>query len=201
MPRKSIPSTTLVQAVRRYFGLHQRELAQLLGVSEAMIGHLEAGRKALPGAVLLRLSPLAVLLPATERARPATPVPEEPPPAAPAPGPLEARLDLCRHQASKLRRELRKLAAAQAQARRWQQVLPGLLAGLPTPGPAPEPAEAARARRWLLSRQQQAQALLHDADLAARYHLLRARAQALEAEAATLAALLEPAAPAGAAAG
>ncbi|MFD2783998.1 helix-turn-helix domain-containing protein [Hymenobacter rubripertinctus] len=190
MPRKSIPSTTLFAQVRTYFGLEQQELAAYLGISRPYVADIEAGRRSLTSPLLLRLSPLAVLLPAAGPARPAAPQPELAPPGAPAPGPLEARLDYCQHHAAKLRRELKKWAATQAAARRWLAVLPGLLAA---PAPAEvlvPPAEAARARQWLLAHQAQAQATLHDAEEAARYHLLRLRLAALETEAAGLQALL-----------
>ena len=190
MPRKSIPSNTLLAQVRKYLGLEQQELGDYLGISRQLIANIEAGRRSLTGPLLLRLNPLAALLPTKGPARPATPEPEHAPPAALAPGPLEARLDYCRHHAEKLRRELLKLAATQAAARRWQAVLPALLAApAPAEGLVP-PAEAARARQWLLARQQQAHATLHDPDEAARYHLLRLRIEALETEAAGLAALL-----------
>lgn len=82
MPRKSIPSTTLVQAVRRYFGLEQQELAAYLGIGRAMVGHLESGRRSLSATLLLRLNPLALHLPATE---PPLPLAEALPPGAPLP--------------------------------------------------------------------------------------------------------------------
>ncbi|MBO0356497.1 hypothetical protein J0X19_00940 [Hymenobacter sp. BT186] len=197
MPRRAIPSTTLVAAVRKYFGLVQHELAAYLGVSPELVKHIEAGRRTLTGPVLLRLNSLAQLLPPDAPAQPAAPEPDMPPPGAPAPGPLEARLDYCQHHAGKLRRELRTLAAGQAQARRWQAVLPGLLRAPALPEvllPAPD---AHRARQWLLARQQQATAILTDADTVARYHLLRLRADALETEAAALAELLREPAPGG----
>ncbi|UYZ63950.1 helix-turn-helix transcriptional regulator [Hymenobacter weizhouensis] len=189
MPRKSIPSTTLLAQVRKYFGLEQQELGTYLGISRQYVADIEAGRRTLTSKVLLRLAPLAAQLPPEAPARLAAPAPEEPPHGAPAPGPLEARLNTCRHQAAKLRRELRQLAAGQAQARRWQQVLPVLLAQ--AEAAAPTDTHAARAHQWLRSRQEQASAALHDADLAARYYLLQARATALETEAATLARQLE----------
>lgn len=181
MPRKAIPSTTLVAAARKYFGLQQQELAAYLGVSAELVKHIESGRRTLTGPVLLRLNPLAALLPAEAPARPAAPAPEIAPPGNPAAGPLEARLDACQHQAGKLRRELQRLAAAHAQARRWQAVLPYLLATTEAGTPA---------HQWLLARQQHTHATLHDPHEAARYHLLRLRVQALETEAAGLAALL-----------
>ncbi|GAA3926820.1 helix-turn-helix transcriptional regulator [Hymenobacter algoricola] len=192
MPRKSIPSTTLVAQVRKHFGLEQQELAAYLGISRPYVADLEAGRRALTSRVLLRLNPLAALLPADAPARPAAPAPEVPPPGLPDADLLLARLDTCRHQAAQLRRELKKLAAAQAGARRWLAVLPGLLAAPDLPAALTTPAEAARARQWLLTRQARAHIDLHDAADAARYHLLRLRAAALEAEAAGLRALLPP---------
>ncbi|TGE20116.1 helix-turn-helix domain-containing protein [Hymenobacter elongatus] len=190
MPRKSIPSTTLIAQVRKYFGLDQQELAAYLGISRPYVADIEAGRRVLTGRVLLRLNPLAVLLPAEAPARPAAPAPEVAPPGSPDEALLTERLRACRHQAGKLRRELGKLAAIHAQARRWQAVLPGLLAAPGLPAVLTTPAEAAHTRQWLLERQQQAHATLHHAPDVARYHLLRLRAEALETEAAALAALL-----------
>ncbi|TGE24662.1 XRE family transcriptional regulator [Hymenobacter aquaticus] len=190
MPRRSIPSTTLLAQVRKHFGLDQQELADYFGISRPYVADIEAGRRVLTSRVLLRLNPLAALLPAEAPARPASPAPEVVPPGVPAPGPLQDRLAACRHQARKLRQELQKLAAAHAGAQRWLAVLPGLLAAPGLPAALATLAEAARARQWLLARQQQAHATLHDAEGAARYHLLRLRAEALETEAAGLAALL-----------
>ena len=84
MPRRAIPSTTLARAVRDYFGLQQHELGRLLGVSAAMIGHLEAGRKSMSPALLLRLLPLARQLPpaGTRPVVAAALPPTAPPPAA-----------------------------------------------------------------------------------------------------------------------
>lgn len=173
MPRKSIPSTTVVQAVRRHFGLHQFELADYLGLTRALVGHLEAGRRNLSAVVLQRLATLAGHLP--EATPPADPAAHLAPPAA---APLAARLDYCQHHAARLRRELKALETQLEYARRWQQALPALLAG------ADE-----RARPWLLRRQAQAIADL-DGETAARYHLLRLRTEALETEAIALSKLL-----------
>lgn len=167
MPRKSIPSATLVQAVRRYFGMQQSELAAYLGVTAAFVGHVEAGRKVLSGRVLLRLNPLAVHLPpeAEMTAPPATALP----PAAPAPEPseLDWRRRQCLHRAAGLRRELASLLQRITYAERW--------AALPVqPGATPLRATP-----------------LTSADVA-RYHLLRLQAEAFEMEAAALAALLAP---------
>lgn len=195
MPRRSVPSTTLVQAVRRYFGLEQHEMAALLGVSRAMISHLEAGRKALPGKVLLRLNPLAALLPA-----------ETPPAlseteliataAAPAPGPLEYRRAECLWKAGKLRRQLRAYTVRANHAHRWQQALPVLLADVPEadltnvpPLTDPEALRAWSNARNTRQRLHQLATELTPEETAA-WHLLRLRAEALETEAAALAVLL-----------
>jgi hypothetical protein len=108
---------------------------------------------------------------------PAAPAAHLAPPAA---APLAARRDYCQHHAARLRRELAALTQTLDYAHRWQAALPALLAVAPDE----------RARAWLLRRQEQAAADL-GADTAARYHLLRLRAEALEAEAAGLTELLE----------
>ncbi len=184
MPRRSIPSNTLVAAVRRHFGLEQQELAAYLGVSRVLLANIEAGRRALTGRLLLRLAPLAALVPDA----PASPESAPPPAGPPAPAPLRARLDYCQQHARLLRRELRSLEQQLARARRWQQVLPGLLAAARVPTPT---ADEDRARQWLLARHARTAPGL-DADDTAHYHLLRLRTAALETEAAALTALLAP---------
>ncbi|AMJ66231.1 hypothetical protein [Hymenobacter sp. PAMC 26628] len=173
MPRRAKFSATPLAQVRRHFGLDQATLAAYLGVGAGMVGHLEAGRKPTSLAAAQRLLPLlqALAAPATAEVPAAHLAP-------PAPAPLAARLATCQHQARRLRRELAALTQTLEYARRWQAALPALLA------PADE-----RARAWLLRRQAQAAADL-DGETAARYHLLRLRAAALEAEATELAALL-----------
>lgn len=181
MPRSARFSTSPLAQVRRHFSLDQATLAAYLGVGAGMVGHLEAGRKPSGPATTQRLLPLLQVTLA-----PGTPS-EDPDPAAhlapPDAGPLAARLATCQHQARKLRRELAVLAQQLEIAWRWQLALPTLLAQAPDE----------RARAWLGRRQAQAAADL-DGETAARYHLLRLRAEALEAEAAALAALLPPAA-------
>jgi len=174
--------------VRRYFGLHQRELAQYLGVSPELVKHIEAGRRPFTSRVLLRLNPLALHLPATPEPEYLAPA-IEPLTAAPDVAPLEARLDECLHYATRLRRELRQLAAPTRHAQRWQRVLPALLSAAPGAGPLADVAYEAHTRRWLLVRQERAAEDL-DGAVAARYHLLRLRAEALEIEAAALVKLL-----------
>jgi DNA-binding XRE family transcriptional regulator len=164
MPRKSIPSATLMQAVRRHFGLEQQELAAYLGISRQHVASIEAGRRVMTGPVLLRLNPLAVHLPAAAETAGPAPRPLSPPD----PALLDARLDYCRHHAARLRRALRKLDAQATLAARWAALPPAAIGAASPPAQATPltPAEAAR------------------------YHLLRLQAEALETEAAALAALL-----------
>ncbi|AMR26835.1 hypothetical protein A0257_06745 [Hymenobacter psoromatis] len=177
MGRRSIPSNSLAATVRRYFGLTQTELGQLLHLTRGQVAHVEAGRHLFASTTEQPLLALATLLPtASALADPAAHL--APPDAAP----LAARLAYCQHHARQLRRQLKTLTQQLTIARRWQQALPPLLAAAPD----------APARAWLLRRQEQATADL-DGETAARYHLLRLRAEALEAEAAGLAALLPPA--------
>ena len=176
MGRRAKPSTSELAWVRRYFGLEQATLAAYLGVSPAQVGHLEAGRRFPSGQLLLALVPLIEQVRAPEPAAALPVAPNAPP----APAPLEARRDYCHHHATRLRRELRPLLEAAEVARRWQRALPALLAAAPAGSPN---------HAWLLRRQQQAAADL-DAEASARCHLLRLRAEMLEAEAAALAALL-----------
>jgi transcriptional regulator with XRE-family HTH domain len=166
--------------VREYFGLDQQTLAAGLGVAREQLAGYETGRRGHQVATAQRLLPLLQALPAAA-APPADPAAGLAPPA---PAALLARLDYCRHHAARLRRELGQLETTLEHARRWQAALPGLLAT------ADE-----RTRPWLLRRQEQAAADL-DAEASAQYHLLRLRAEALEAEAAALAALLLPVGPA-----
>jgi len=187
MPRAARRSTSPLAAVRRYFGLHQFELAAYLGSSPELAKHQEAGRRTLGAATAQRLLPLLRALPAAGPAplAAASTLPTTAPAAGlapPAAAPLLARLDYCQHHATRLRRELAKLETTLEYARRWLAALPALLIQAPDE----------RATRWLLRRQAQATADL-DAEASAHYHLLRLRAEALETEAAALAALLPPA--------
>ena len=200
MPRPAAVPDTVAAAVRDYFALTQQELAAWLGVSEAQAGHLDTGRRGLSPAVAEALAPLVAALPpptapAAGALRLASVAGAAPPALAPPEAaPLAARLDYCRHHAARLRRQLRPLLAQATVAARWAAALPALRAALPPdPGPAaaPDPATAWPAwlawhrHRWLAQRPT---ALPPAAS--ARYHLLRLRAEALEAEAAALAALL-----------
>jgi len=186
MPRKSIHSTTLLATVRQFFALQQQQLATYLGVSPELVKHIEAGRRTMSSGVLLGLNALAQVLP--DHPAPDAKEFNDAPPAAPEPSLLEPRLDECLHKAHQLRQKMQPLARRTRFAKRWQQVLPGLLAAAPAPAEAPD-SPADRRRRWLLARQAAAAADL-DAVSSAEWHLLRVRAEALEAEAAALAALL-----------
>ena len=191
MSRPAAHSTSLLADVRRYYGLQQGELAALLGISPALAHQIEAGRRALTLEVSERLAPFT-----QQMGEDTAPVPAAPLAGAIAAGPLEARRAACLHEAANLRWAVRGLPARAQVAARWARARPGLLAALPPPPPAneaPATPEAVRLRfvhAWLGL----APDTLPPAELA-RWHLAEARAQALEAEAAALAALL--AAPAG----
>jgi len=205
MSRSAPDSNTLLARVRRHYGLQQRELAALLGISPALAHQLEAGRRALTPAVAARLAPFRVPLEAaaaSESAAPPAPAPgvaappappaaEAPPPGPIAAGPLARRRAACLHAAHNLRWGLRALPGQAAVAARWAAALPALRAALPPPPPpgeAPATREAVRLRyvhAWLAT-----VPLALPPDELARWHLAHERARALEAEAAALGALL-----------
>jgi DNA-binding XRE family transcriptional regulator len=204
MPHTSQPSDSVVAAVRAYFQLTQAEMAAWLGVTKAQASHLEAGRRGLNEASADALAPLLRHLPPpgpastalrlASVAGPASLLALAPPEAAP----LLARLDYCQHHARRRRRLLRPLEAQAAVAARWAAALPALRAALPPdPGPAAEPDPASDWPAWLnwhRHRWLDQRPTTLPPDQSARYHLLRLQAEALEAEAAALAALLPPAA-------
>lgn len=197
MARPALSSDSAAAAVRAYFHLNQTELAAWLGVSTAQAGHLETGRRGLGPAAEEALAPLLACLPvsapapgglrlasARAVAAPALAPPER--------APLEARLDYCRHHARRARRLLGPLLAQATAAARWAAALPALRAALPPdPGPEPDPATAWAAwQTWYRHRWLDHRPTALPPDLSARYHLLRLRAEALEAEAEALAGLL-----------
>ena len=119
MARPSNFPDSRLAVLRRYLGLQQQELANFLGISRSLLANLEANRRFLSRAVHERAAPLLALLP--ENARLVVlgaPVPPPALPAAPAPGPLEARRDYCAWRAANLRYELRALDQRAAVAHR-----------------------------------------------------------------------------------
>jgi len=182
MARRFISPDTPIGAVRRYFGLNQQELAWFLDVGKAIIGHIEAGRRDLSLALRQRLLPLSRHVPPAP-----LPLAEGLPATAPAPeaAPLAARRAECLAKAAQLRLLLLPLAERAWHASRWQQALPAVLAELPPPTTLEEEHALVDLRYWL-----QRKAQHFRPSHAARYHLLRLQAEALEAEAASLAALL-----------
>ena len=185
MARRSRPSTNVLARVRAWFGLDQEALALYLGASPALVGSIETGRRALTAEIFTALRPLVQHLPPAEA--PATaPVAALPPGP---PGPNAAELDfrrrVCQQQAARLGRELAALEARAHVAARWAQALPALRQAAAEAAGPPDPANPDRGA-WLadwLTRQ--ARPLPPAA--ATRWHLLRARAVALTAEAAALA--------------
>ncbi|GAA4041653.1 hypothetical protein GCM10022409_29580 [Hymenobacter glaciei] len=186
MGRSAKFSNSLLGQVRAYYGLRQHELAALLGVADSLVGHIEAGRRALTLEVSERLAPFT-----QQMAEDTVPLPATPPPGPFDPGPLEARRAACLHEAANLRWAVRGLPGQASIAARWARALPGLRATLPPPIAAEEtPAtpEAVRLRyahAWLALR-----LLALPPEELARWHLADIRAAALEAEAAALAGLL-----------
>jgi transcriptional regulator with XRE-family HTH domain len=187
MGRRAIPSNSLLADVRRHFGISQAGMAGFLGISQGQLANIEAGRRGLSTAALLRLNPLAALMPETSSEEPLAEA--LPLPVAPTATPLEARRDFCAWKARNLRYELRGLLPRVVVARRWQTALPALLAALPPA--APDPAPPGDWSRLTYPRElAQLWATAFTPDDAARYHLLRLQAEALETEAAALAKLL-----------
>jgi DNA-binding XRE family transcriptional regulator len=187
----------ILQDVRAYFGLRQRELAPWLGLSLSQLANIEAGLDALPRHARPWLHPwimaqLAAPIPATGADAP-VPVPVAPELTGPAV--LLARLAECYFQAGRLGRQL---ASRQARLRTWQACLaagPRLLAALPLLGTAPEPLATGRRRRWLSRLLEEAtDALAPEADTGPSAEaLLAARHSAWLHEAAWLEAYLTPA--------
>ncbi|SHK95578.1 hypothetical protein [Hymenobacter psychrotolerans] len=182
-----------------HFGLKAYDLAHYVGVDAGQLSRIGTGQRSLTPLTEEALAPLVAALPAPAPAggalrlasAAAPPAPALAPPEA---APLAARLDYCRHHARRLRRQLAPLEAQATQAARWAVALPALRAALPPdPGPAAEPDpttawpawQAWHRHRWLERRP-----TVLPPDLSARYHLLRLRAEALEAEAEGLAGLL-----------
>ncbi|TYZ06380.1 helix-turn-helix transcriptional regulator [Hymenobacter lutimineralis] len=196
MPRRARVSLNVLARVRAWFGLRQDQLALFLGVSPSLVQGIESGRRRLTEEVALALLPLLQRVPPDynaplEAAAPALALPPD------APGPEAAELDFrrrtCLQQAAGLRQEADKLAAQARATARWAQALPALLTTYPAPAPD-DSAETAQRRIWLRGWLPRQARPLPPAT-STRWHLLQARITALEAEAAALAALLEPQQP------
>ncbi|WP_460555705.1 helix-turn-helix domain-containing protein [Hymenobacter daeguensis] len=190
MARPSNFPDSQLAVMRQYLGIPQQELAGFLGISRSLLANLEANRRSMSRAVAERAAPLLNLVPEDAR-RQVLGLPTPPPalPTAPAPGPLEARRDFCQWRARNLRHELLALHQKAAVGARWQTALPALLAALPAA--APDPAPPGEWSRLTYPRElAQLWATAFTPDDAARHHLLRLQAEALETEAAALTALL-----------
>ncbi|WP_400190463.1 helix-turn-helix domain-containing protein [Hymenobacter sp. B81] len=188
MARNARFSDSLLQRVRRYFGLSQHELAMWLGLTQPQLSRYESGDRYMPMEVAQQLEPWRELLPAEPLTTPAYGPPQR--------GPLEARLRYCQHHARRLRWQLRPFEAQAVLAARWAAALPTLRASLP-PAPAAEPAAGTdwpAWHHWFRHRWLALRPTTLPADLSAQYHLLRLQAEALETEAAALDQLLTAAA-------
>ena len=191
MARPSNFPDSRLAVLRQYLGIPQQELAGFLGISRSLLANIEANRRTMSQAVSERAALLLDLVPADARLL-VLGIPQPPPalPVAPAPGPLEARRDYCVWRARNLRYELKTLHQRAAVGLRWQTALPRLLAALPPA--APDPAPPGEWSRLTYPRElAQLWATAFTPDDAARHHLLRLQAEALETEAAALAVLLE----------
>ena len=214
MPRLLPAAPHLLARLRAWFGLGQTELALYLGVSQALVQAVEAGRCRLGPEGQVALRPLLQLLPPPEAlAGASAPLPPQPPGLAAPPDAQELadRAADCRAQATRLRREAARLARQATVAARWAAALPALLPPDPTgPGPAaapppspalaaalalraapaphdpaPDPGRPAQYARWLRGWLRARAQPLPPAE-ATRYRRLLARAAGLEAEAAAL---------------
>jgi transcriptional regulator with XRE-family HTH domain len=183
MARPIIHRTSRLGRVAQHFGLPMAEVAGLLGISPAQASQLAAGTRSLTREVSQRLAPfLDAVEAAPEAAEPLVPAgPSDP-------APLLARRAACLHEAENLRWRCRPLAAQAQVAAHWAAARPALLAALPPPPAAADTPEAVRLR-YAHARLALACDALPPAEVA-QWHLLRLRADALEAEAAALAALL-----------
>lgn len=172
--------------------MRQADLALLLGVGEGLVRHVEAGRRAPTLAVLQALLPLVAHLPVGPDAAPVAAAPPAPvsglPPGTPAPdaAELDFRRRVCLQQAARARAQLAAIEQQARVAERWAQALPALLAAAPA-DPSADPEAAADRAAWLADWLRRRARPLPAATVT-RWHLLRARAAALEMEAAALAA-------------
>lgn len=205
MPRR-IYSDTLAAAVRKHFGLTQAELARLLDVTPAYVAHLEAGRRRATRATNVRLDYLALLLPPPTGTGPEPPTFVAPawptevpvlPNTLPAVGPLDAgelrqRLLQVRAQAARLRLLLHQAGKTSVWQQRREWALAVLQAALPTA--ASEAAEQEQLAYWLGILAADVRAGRPSPAARTELTLSAVRILALEAEAALLSQLLEPAA-------
>ena len=188
--RPPVPSSLpLLVRLRTWFGLRQQDLALYLGLSTAQVQSMEAGRRRLMAPMTQALLPLLVHLPAP--AAPLAPPTDALPPDQPAPvaADLDFRRRACLQRAARLRTQAAILSQRAHYTGRWATALPTLLppaaAEATTTTEAPDPERATWLRGWLRRRARP----LTAAEVT-RWHLLQAQAQALETEAAALAAVL-----------
>ncbi len=185
MSHRALPSTTFSAALRARLGISQQELGDFLGVGEAQVGHVEAGRRGYTARAQMRLHQLAELVPAE-------PTPEPPAAAEPPAGltaaeaqAARARLRTCRYEARQLRYQQATWPGRTTTLGLRRHTAATLQAAL-RPLAADDP-EAHRAREWLalleLATKRTARLVPTpgaQALLALRLHLLDAEAAALE---------------------
>ncbi|MCC2546806.1 helix-turn-helix domain-containing protein [Hymenobacter sp. BT175] len=139
-----------LQRVRAHFGLTQRDLAGLLGVTRSMVAMDERGKRRLPLPALEKLTPLVLALPGPDGTAPALPAPVL---SAADRRTLSARLKELELGICQAREKLARCQARWSQARLWRQALPTLRRALPE-----------RQQRWLNILEDQAAATLAGED-------------------------------------
>jgi transcriptional regulator with XRE-family HTH domain len=184
MARPITYAASRIGRVARHLGLSMADVAALLGISPAQATQIAAGTRTLTREVGQRLDPFLDMLDNAPAATAASEAPTGPFEAAP----LQHRRAACLHEAANLRWRCRPLAAQAQVAAHWAAARPALLVALPPPPAEPTTHEAVRLR-YVHARLALAPDALPPAEVAA-WHLLRLRADALEAEAAALTTLL-----------
>lgn len=192
MPRRATYSSHLIARIRAWFGLRQDQMAQFLDVSADVVRAWESGRSLMPAEARRAVDPLRQQVPLTASVIDGYAFME---PAEQAAATIfdVAEIDFRRYEcevlAFRARYEAERLEWRLWVAQRWEQALPLLLELhlAPADADAETVERLAWRTRWL---RRQARPL--DPKIATRWHLLRARATGLEAQAAALAALLPP---------
>ncbi|MFD2785188.1 helix-turn-helix domain-containing protein [Hymenobacter rubripertinctus] len=163
--------------IRDGLGLTQEQLAGALGISRHLVTKIEAGQRVLPASAGQAVLWLTQALPTGRLPAPLLlPLPPT--------GPLPARAGAVAYEIQRLSRQLARELVGVRRATNWLRAAPALGATLP---PAAE-----RQQLWLAATTAEAEAALATSGSPARQQLLEARLAGLRAEAAALAAYLNP---------
>lgn len=180
--------TALLHQLGEAFGLTQKDLGKLVGLSASMLSHVRAGRRPLPAAAYIPLARLTAAMQA------APPLPDPSADPAPAPPPLDPadltalghHVLVCRAAAARLVLEQAAMAARTVWATRRLVVLPILAATVPAlaadlpPDPNPGPDTGfVPGLRWLARFEEEAREALADSGPLAQARLALRRAALL----------------------